>query len=39
MDSTAVAQLLQDWRGGDAQAYDRLIPYVYAELRRLARAS
>lgn len=33
-----VATLLQAWRAGDADACDRLVPFVYAELRRLARA-
>ena len=33
-----VLQLLRDWREGDDQACDRLVPFVYAELRRLARA-
>lgn len=28
--------LLQDWHRGDARALDKLIPSVYAELRRLA---
>jgi RNA polymerase sigma factor (TIGR02999 family) len=28
--------LLVQWRGGDAAALDRLVPLVYAELRRLA---
>ena len=31
-----VSQLLRDWRNGDAQALDRLLPFVYDELRRLA---
>ncbi len=30
--------LLTEWRQGDAQALERLIPLVYAELRKLARA-
>jgi len=29
--------LLRQWRAGDAQALDRLIPLVYAQLRRIAR--
>jgi len=33
-----VTQLLQAWRGGDAQALNKLTPLVYAELRRLARS-
>jgi RNA polymerase sigma factor (TIGR02999 family) len=36
--TTEVATLLQAWREGDADACDRLVPFVYAELRRLARA-
>jgi RNA polymerase sigma-70 factor, ECF subfamily len=38
MDHTEdVTQLLHAWRLGDDQAYDRLLPFVYAELRRIAR--
>jgi RNA polymerase sigma-70 factor (ECF subfamily) len=36
--SEAVTELLLNWRDGDRAAIDRLIPIVYAELRRLARA-
>jgi RNA polymerase sigma factor (TIGR02999 family) len=36
-DSGRVIELLREWRQGDDQAGDRLIPFVYAELRRLAR--
>jgi RNA polymerase sigma-70 factor, ECF subfamily len=32
-----VTQLLVAWREGDAAAFDRLMPMVYDELRRLAR--
>jgi RNA polymerase sigma factor (TIGR02999 family) len=32
-----VTQLLREWRGGDREALDRLVPLVYAELRRLSR--
>ena len=32
-----VTQLLQAWSGGDEKALVRLVPMVYAELRRLAR--
>lgn len=32
-----VTQLLLAWNGGDESALERLIPLVYAELRRLAR--
>jgi RNA polymerase sigma-70 factor, ECF subfamily len=31
-----ITELLLAWRGGDASALDKLIPLVYAELRRLA---
>lgn len=31
-----VTQLLRAWRGGDKAAFDRLLPLVYGELRRLA---
>jgi RNA polymerase sigma factor (TIGR02999 family) len=33
-----VVRLLAEWQAGDPSAYDRLIPLVYQELRRLARA-
>jgi RNA polymerase sigma factor (TIGR02999 family) len=36
-DSGRVLDLLREWRQGDDQACDRLVPFVYAELRRLAR--
>ena len=32
-----VTQLVGRWAAGDAQAFDRLVPLVYDELRRLAR--
>jgi RNA polymerase sigma factor (TIGR02999 family) len=31
-----ITGLLQEWRGGDRAAFDRLVPLVYRELRRLA---
>ena len=34
----AVTALLIDWRKGDKAALDRLLPLVYEELRRVARA-
>jgi RNA polymerase sigma factor (TIGR02999 family) len=37
MESQTILQLLQEWRAGDADAYARLVPLVYGELRRLAR--
>ena len=37
MSSTAVTQLLVEWRAGNQDALDRLFPIVYDELRRLAR--
>jgi ECF sigma factor len=33
-----VTALLRSWREGDKEALDRLVPIVYAELRRMARA-
>lgn len=33
-----ITQLLVAWGEGDKQAFDRLMPYVYGELRRLAHA-
>lgn len=33
-----VTTLLQGWRNGDAEAHERLLPVVYDELRRVARA-
>lgn len=33
-----VTELLQRWRVGDADALDRLLPLIYEELRRVARA-
>jgi RNA polymerase sigma factor (TIGR02999 family) len=35
-DAQNVTILLQQWRGGDQQALDHLMPVVYGELRRLA---
>lgn len=32
-----VTAILHDWSGGDPQAPERLMPFVYDELRRLAR--
>ena len=34
--SADVTQLLQQWRAGNKQAVDQLLPLVYSELRRLA---
>jgi RNA polymerase sigma factor (TIGR02999 family) len=34
----AVTALLLEWRQGDKGAFDRLVPVVYQELRRVARA-
>lgn len=36
--SSDVTSLLADWRSGDKEALDRLLPLVYGELRRLAEA-
>jgi RNA polymerase sigma-70 factor (ECF subfamily) len=33
-----VTQILREWSGGDQRAPERLMPFVYDELRRLARA-
>ena len=33
-----ITVLLQAWKDGDRTALDRLIPLVYAELRRMAAA-
>jgi RNA polymerase sigma factor (TIGR02999 family) len=38
VESETIVQLLLEWRAGDEGAYERLIPVVYDELRRLARA-
>ncbi|MCG8466792.1 MAG: sigma-70 family RNA polymerase sigma factor [Gemmatimonadetes bacterium] len=35
-DEPNVTQLIHDWREGDAEAVDRLMPLVYDELRRIA---
>ncbi|HKV09311.1 MAG TPA: ECF-type sigma factor [Thermoanaerobaculia bacterium] len=32
-----VTTWLERWRGGDAQAFDRIVPLVYTELREVAR--
>jgi len=32
-----ITQILQDWNGGDENAKEQLLPYVYDELRRQAR--
>ena len=37
-DPAAVTRLLLAWRDGDAEALDRLIPLVHAELHRIARS-
>lgn len=33
-----VTQMLRDWSGGDTSAAERLMPFVYDELRRLAQS-
>lgn len=35
-DPSPITQLLGQWRSGDAQALDRLVPLVYADLHRIA---
>jgi RNA polymerase sigma-70 factor (ECF subfamily) len=37
VDAPDVTALLQDWSAGDREAFDRLVPAVYSELRRIAR--
>lgn len=37
MDADTLEDLLRDWRDGDTTALDRMVPIIYAELRRLAR--
>jgi RNA polymerase sigma-70 factor, ECF subfamily len=32
-----ITQILQDWNGGDVDAKERLLPFVYDELKRQAR--
>lgn len=32
-----VTKLLAEWSGGDREALDRLVPFVYAELHRIAK--
>jgi RNA polymerase sigma factor (TIGR02999 family) len=36
-DAAAITLLLRSWQAGDRVAFDRLIPVVHGELRRLAR--
>lgn len=36
MEKGHVTELLQRWAGGDPQAFERLLPLVYDELRRMA---
>ncbi len=33
-----ITQLLQAWQGGDRAAFDQLVPLVYQDLRRVAKA-
>jgi RNA polymerase sigma factor (TIGR02999 family) len=35
-ESKSVTRLLQDWRGGDPQALDQLVPVVYESLHKMA---
>jgi RNA polymerase sigma-70 factor, ECF subfamily len=37
LSAAEVTQLLSDWNNGDREAFDRLMPLVYDELRRMAR--
>jgi RNA polymerase sigma factor (TIGR02999 family) len=34
-----VTRLLEQWRGGDARAFDELLPLIYDEMRRVARGA
>ena len=34
--ASGMTDLLQAWRGGDQEAFDKLVPLVHDELRRLA---
>lgn len=34
-----VTQLLQQWRAGDPDAFDALLPMVYGEMKRIARSA
>lgn len=36
LDADSVSVLLRDWRQGDVDALNKLVPIVYAELRKLA---
>lgn len=36
LDPAHITQLLRDWRGGDREALDRLVPLVHNELRAIA---
>ncbi|MEO6588223.1 MAG: sigma-70 family RNA polymerase sigma factor [Pyrinomonadaceae bacterium] len=35
--SSEITQILQDWNGGDEDAKERLLPFVYEQLKRQAR--
>ena len=35
--ASEITQILQDWNDGEADAKERLLPFVYDELRRQAR--
>ncbi len=36
IDPTQITQLLHEWQGGSREAFERLVPVVYKELRTLA---
>src|ERR1700704_6671848 len=36
LSSAEVTKMLLDWNGGDEAAFEKLVPVVYEELRRLA---
>ena len=38
MDASPITALLREWRNGDSEAKDRLLPLVYGELKSIARS-
>lgn len=37
-DTHSVTQLLEQWDHGDGEALDKLMPLIYEELRKMAKA-
>ena len=35
--TSEITRILQDWNGGDEEAKERLLPFVYEQLKRQAR--